>query len=101
MSFFHSFKDGYNATLGGDGKRYLDYDLIIKTYQKVKNCNQTAKILNISSDSVRNVLHQNNISILTSSDVVKAATQKTVGMYELQICNKKRKSAYGFYWEYL
>ena len=139
IEFFHSFKDGYNATLGGDGKRYLDYDLIIKTYQEVKNCNQTAKILNISSDSVRNVLHQNNISILKSFEAVKIATQKTVGMYDLQtkklikvfpsasdaarylqdnsftnakalngilahivnVCNKKRKSAYGFYWKYL
>lgn len=139
IEFFHSFKNGYNATLGGDGKRYLDYDLIIKTYQEVKNCNQTAKILNISSDSVRNVLHQNNISILKSFEAVKIATQKTVGMYDLQtkklikvfpstsdaarylqdnsftnakalngilahivnVCNKKRKSAYGFYWKYL
>ena len=27
---YQSFKSGYNATLGGDGKKYLDYDLIIK-----------------------------------------------------------------------
>lgn len=29
-----SFKHGYNATQGGDGKHYLDYDLICKTYQE-------------------------------------------------------------------
>jgi group I intron endonuclease len=51
-----SFKYGYNATIGGDGKKYLDYDLILKTYSKINNCNEVAKILNISSDSVRKVL---------------------------------------------
>ena len=30
-----SFKKGYNATIGGDGKRYLDYDLIVATYQEL------------------------------------------------------------------
>lgn len=27
-----SFKWGYNATLGGDGKKYIDYDLVVATY---------------------------------------------------------------------
>ena len=26
-----SFKNGYNATMGGDGRRYIDYDLVIAT----------------------------------------------------------------------
>lgn len=26
---FNSYKSGYNATLGGDGKTYLDYDMIV------------------------------------------------------------------------
>ena len=30
-----SFKNGYNATKGGDGRPYLDYDLIISTYNEV------------------------------------------------------------------
>lgn len=34
---FHSFKNGYNATVGGDGRKYLDYDLIISTYLTTKN----------------------------------------------------------------
>ena len=27
-----SFKNGYNATIGGDGRKYIDYDLVIATY---------------------------------------------------------------------
>lgn len=34
IEYFGSFKNGYNATQGGDGKSYLDYNLIIATYQK-------------------------------------------------------------------
>lgn len=56
IEYYSSFKYGYNATIGGDGKKYLDYDLILKTYFKINNCNEVAKILNISSDSVRKVL---------------------------------------------
>ena len=32
-----SFKYGYNATLGGDGKSYADYDLIYHLYQSGYN----------------------------------------------------------------
>ena len=27
-----SFKYGYNATMGGDGQKYIDYDLVVATY---------------------------------------------------------------------
>lgn len=29
IEYLGTYKNGYNATLGGDGKHYLDYDLII------------------------------------------------------------------------
>ena len=32
IEYYGSFKKGYNATLGGDGKAYLDRKLLIKTY---------------------------------------------------------------------
>lgn len=63
---YRSFKNGYNATRGGDGKRYIDYDLVIATYQETKNAVHTAEILNINVDSVYKILKQNNISSLYS-----------------------------------
>ena len=30
-----SFKNGYNATLGGDGKKFIDYDLVLHTYSNL------------------------------------------------------------------
>lgn len=79
-----SFKQGYNATLGGDGKKYLDYDLIIASYKEIKSIKDTAISLGISSDSVSNILHTNNISIITSSEVIQKKYGKAVNMYDLQ-----------------
>lgn len=79
-----SFKNGYNATLGGDGKKYLDYDLIIASYKEIKSIKDTAISLGISSDSVSNVLRANNISITTSSEVIQKKYGKVVNMYDLQ-----------------
>ena len=31
---YGSFKYGYNATMGGDGKKYIDYDLVVATYRE-------------------------------------------------------------------
>lgn len=44
IKFYNSYGDGYNATMGGDSKKYIDYDEIIKVYQEVQNINKTAEI---------------------------------------------------------
>ena len=79
-----SFKNGYNATIGGDGKKYIDYDLVISTYKEIKSIIDTAKALNISADSVSNILHQNNISIISSSEVNLNKYGKITNMYSLE-----------------
>ena len=79
-----SFKNGYNATVGGDGKKYIDYDLVISTYKEIKSITDTAKALNISADSVSNILHQNNISIISSSKVNLNKYGKVTNMYSLE-----------------
>lgn len=54
---------GYNATLGGDGKPYLDYKKILKDYNLLQNATATAKINNCHEDSVINILNEYNIPI--------------------------------------
>ena len=66
-----SFKNGYNATKGGDGKKYIDYDLVISTYKEVKSENITAKKLNIDVSSVRTILKHSSEKIYSSSEVNK------------------------------
>ncbi len=47
---YDTFRNGYNCTIGGDGKSYLDYDLIYKTYLECgRSYRKTAQILNISA----------------------------------------------------
>lgn len=79
-----SFKNGYNATLGGEGTRYIDYDLVIATYREVQNQNEVARRLNISSDTVHSVLKNNRIDIIPASTAAAVATGKIVNQYDLQ-----------------
>lgn len=36
ISNLGTFHNGYNATFGGDGKRYIDYDEVVSLYQRLK-----------------------------------------------------------------
>lgn len=79
-----SFKNGYNATMGGDGRRYIDYDLVIATYNNVQNVNQTAALMNISDKTVSKILHSNNIEVIDANQVMQNKTGKIVNQYDLQ-----------------
>ena len=76
-----SFKYGYNATLGGDGKKYIDYDLVVETYKELQSISDTAKILSISTDSVSLILNKYNISIKSGQQVNAEKFGKIVNMY--------------------
>ena len=79
-----SFKNGYNATLGGDGKHYLDYDLVIATYQEVQNVSETARRVGIDVSTVSKILNNYHISIIPSSEVNQRVTGNVVNQYDLQ-----------------
>ena len=79
-----SFKNGYNATRGGDGKRYLDYDLIIAEYSEIQNIHEVAYKLKISVDSVRTALNSKNVPIKSSSQISKENYGKIIKMFDLQ-----------------
>lgn len=78
-----SFKKGYNATLGGDGKPYLDYELIIKTYQNCLSMAETARLCNCCKDSVRKILASNNIEHLSNPQVNRIKYGQIVSQYSL------------------
>ena len=83
IEFYQSFKNGYNATKGGEGKKYLDYDLICAIYEQIKNCTEVAKILQISPDSVSTILKNRNIIIKPSSEISKEKNSKIIHMFTL------------------
>lgn len=78
-----TFKNGYNATFGGDGKPYVDYDVVIATYKMIGNIAETARKLNICRDTVKYVLDKYEIPIIPHQEIIRIATQKTVNMLNL------------------
>ena len=77
-----SFKYGYNATVGGDGKKYIDYDLVVATYKELLIMAKVAKKLNISEDSVSRILHSRNIATLDSNEANVISVGKIVNQYD-------------------
>jgi group I intron endonuclease len=128
----NSYFDGYNATLGGDGKKYLNYTQIIELYATLKNQKAVAEALGITPDTVRKVLKSANISRIKNPVQRKAVVQKTIlgetcqtfdscsnaARYLInngyttaklntvtnkitECANGKRKSGYGFSWQFI
>ena len=83
IEYFGTFKNGYNATIGGDGKHYLDYDLICETYKQVQNTVKTAEICGCCADSVRNILRERHIPMLSSQEILKIQKSKVINQYDL------------------
>lgn len=79
-----SFKNGYNATMGGDGKKYIDYDLVIATYNELQNIVKTAEKLSINTSSVSSILHNNNTIVRSSNEINQKNLGKVVNQYSLQ-----------------
>ena len=84
IEYYGSFKKGYNATLGGDGKAYLDRKLLIKTYNEVQNLKKSAKILNIDAGHLSKILKENNIEVRSSKEVQNEEYGKEIAMIDLE-----------------
>jgi group I intron endonuclease len=85
IQFYNSYgHTGYNATLGGDGRKYLDYDQIIITYQKLHNIADTAKECNCGTEAVHNILTQHKIPIINCGQSTKNKFGKKTIMLDLQ-----------------
>ena len=76
-----SYAKGYNATLGEDGKKYLDYDLVVDTYLRLTNIVLTAKELSICPKTVSRILHLRKITVKTSSQVLVDKVSKPICQY--------------------
>lgn len=63
IEYYNTYGNGYNATKGGDGKQYIDENEVISTYNKLHYCTKVAKKLNISPDTVSNILHRNQVNV--------------------------------------
>lgn len=128
IEFLQTFKYGYNVTLGGDGKSYLDYELIYATYLETNSVKETALIVSCDEKSVSTILDIYGITkedriknmALKKSNIVAMIDKKTNKIIKVfngtreagrflnkthqhiqEVCQGKRKSAYGYLWRYI
>lgn len=127
IEYFGSFKYGYNATLGGDGKRYADYDLIYALWNEGKTIKKIAEITKYDEHTIRVALNCQNISseerkkraklsigqpvaqldkitneiiaIYSSREDACRAIGKQTNGHIAEVCSGKRKTAYGYKWK--
>ena len=64
----HSFKEGYNATLGGDGKNLYNHEEILLRLKEYPYPAKIAKEFNCSSDLIRLIAKNNNIKVKNSGE---------------------------------
>ena len=122
---YGSFKMGYNATIGGDGKQYIDYDLICSLYREVQSVKKVAFLAGVCVDTVRAALKNYNIgtipgSLVRSREKPVAKCDKITGeILEVypsiaeaekangnsrhigEVCRGKRGTCQGYKWKYI
>lgn len=131
IAHYDSYYNGYNGTKGGDGRAYLDYDLIYKLFQEGKSIKEISQILQCASKQVSKILTNFGVSIQEKqerkrdkqkkspvamlnkdteeviqvfscvNDVQKFLNKQRSGQHITEVCQGKRKTAYGYKWKYI
>lgn len=121
--------NGYNATLGGDGKAYADREAIVRLYREGKNQREISKILGYDVGTIRIALLEQGVTHEDIVHVSRSKIRKSVWMIDkntlekkrlfstakdaeiflekprsnqhiFEVCNGLRASAYGYKWEW-
>ena len=127
IEYYGSFKNGYNATTGGDGKPYVDIDMIISLWKEGKIIKEIHNITGYDEKTIAIHLKNNNISSCMIQNRVQERQRKVVlqlnkntneiinvfpsitaaaesidkHRYHIsEACNGKRKTAYGYKWKF-
>ena len=122
-----SFKYGYNATLGGDGSPYADYDLIIRLWKEGCSFPKITELTGYTSHTLTRALRVNGVShdqaVLkglqsrykpvaqidpVTGEIIRIFPSITIAQKECDpsrhigaVCNGKRKTAGGFKWKFI
>lgn len=62
--------NGYNATLGGDGKRYKNYEEIAEKYLELGTIKETAKVMKCDTQTVVNACEEFGIPRVTKKNTI-------------------------------
>lgn len=75
IGYYHTYTEGYNATLGGDGKILYDYDLIAELILQDKTYLEISKIVGCCKDVVSFVAKKYNIDHQPRNNFVENSKQ--------------------------
>lgn len=84
INYYNTYKNGYNATLGGDGSLLFDYEKIVNLYNQGLNAKEISNEIGCSVDTVSIALKNANVDTHKNSY---NALKKKVKMYN----NKEEK----------
>lgn len=130
ISFYDTYHNGYNETLGGDGAKYVELpeQEVCKYYLDSHTLDETAKHFGHDVSLIKQVLYKYNISIISSSEVMKQRASKAVAKIDIKtnqilsvyssvseaerenknchfhikdVCHGKRKTAGGYKWQFI
>lgn len=122
-----SFKNGYNATRGGDGSRYIDYGLIFSLYKENKTYKEIQSLVNCDPQTIQKALDSYGVSKeeraqQNSAHLFKAVAKLDKDTFEIietypsvreaerangntnhiaDVCKGKRETCKGYKWKYL
>lgn len=82
IEFFHTYSDGYNATVGGDGKILYDYNVIARLLREGKTYREVVDIVGCCYDTVRFVAKKYDIDYIPEQPWIKNCV--SVEQYDLE-----------------
>lgn len=77
IEYYNSFLNGYNATLGGDGKTLIDYDLVLDYFNEGKTVKEISTQIQRDAGHIADILKQKGIS---QEEILKRSKQSQTKM---------------------
>lgn len=70
IAYYDTYRNGYNATIGGDGVSYLDLneEEMIERYMELKSMRAVAREYDIAEKTVRNIVNKYEIPKFTKKE---------------------------------
>ena len=84
---YNSYKNGYNATFGGDGSEYVNKSKIVSLYQDTLNIKEVKRQTGHDQGTIRKVLKEFNIPIYWSKDAISKEKSKHVARIDINTNN--------------
>ena len=128
IEYYGSFKNGYNATIGGDGRPYVDKNIIMALWREGKIIKEIYNITGYDIKTIKKYLLLDNVTkqeilsngyayqgravakidkdtdeileVFNTSGEAGKSIGKT-GQHIRDVCLGERKTAYGYKWKYI